>query len=280
LNAHGPRLPVYWGNRNWHPLLADVVGQMAEDDVHHALAFVTSAFGSYPTCRQYLEDIERARDAVGEEAPAIDKLRLFYNHPGFIEAMADRVIAALGQLPAERRAAAELIYTAHSLPAAMAQRAPYEHQLREACRLVTERAMPLAASQPTLDSTASSPSVRWQLVFQSRSGPPEQAWLAPDIRDRVREMGGSVRDVIIVPIGFLAENIEVIYDLDVEVRDLCDELGINMVRAAVVGSHPRFVQMVRELILERLDPSRERLSLGADGPWPDPCPAGCCLETT
>jgi ferrochelatase len=272
LNAQQLALPVYWGNRNWHPLLPDTVRQMADDGVHRTLALVTSAFGSYPSCRQYLEDIERARQEVGTEAPAIDKLRLFYNHPGFIEAMADRVIAALGQLPAERRAAAELIYTAHSLPAAMARHAPYEHQLREACRLVTERAAPLAASQPTPNSP------RWQLVFQSRSGPPEQPWLAPDIRDRLGEMGGVARDVVIVPIGFLAENIEVIYDLDVEVRELCDELGINMVRAAVVGSHPRFVQMVRELILERLDPSRERLSLGAEGPWPDPCPAGCCLE--
>jgi ferrochelatase len=274
LNAHQRTLPVYWGNRNWHPLLPDAVRQMADDGVQRALALVTSAFGSYPSCRQYLEDIERARQEVGAEAPAIDKLRLFYNHPGFIEAMAERVVAALGELPAERRAAAELIYTAHSVPATAAGHAPYERQLREACRLVTERAVPLAASQPTPDSP------RWQLVFQSRSGPPEQPWLAPDIRDRLREMAaaGAARDVVIVPIGFLAENIEVVYDLDVEVRELCNQLGINMVRAAVVGSHPRFVQMVRELILERLDSSRDRLALGSDGPWPDSCPAGCCRE--
>ena len=138
LNAHGPRLPVYWGNRNWHPLLADAVGQMAEDDVHHALAFVTSAFGSYPTCRQYLEDIERARAAVGPDAPKIDKLRLFYNHPGFVEATAERVAEALREVPPERRDRAKLIYTAHSIPAALAERSPYEHQLRKACRLVTE----------------------------------------------------------------------------------------------------------------------------------------------
>jgi ferrochelatase len=160
----------------------------------------------------------------------------------------------------------------------MARHAPYEHQLREACRLVTERAMPLAASKQRENSITSPLPARWQLVFQSRSGPQEQAWLGPDIRDRLREMAavGAVHDVVIVPIGFLAENIEVIYDLDVEVRDLCDQLGINMVRTAVVGSHPRFVQMVRELIMERLDPSRERLALGPDGPWPDNCPSGCC----
>ncbi len=264
LNAHGLALPVYWGNRNWHPLLADTLRQMTEDGMRHALALVTSAFGSYSSCRQYLEDIAHARREVGPDAPQIDKLRLFYNHPGFIEPMADRLVAAFGQIPLERRSAAKLIYTAHSLPTAMAQRSPYERQLREACRLVTER----AASTPP----------PWQLVFQSRSGPPSQAWLEPDIRDYLRQIAadGTVRDVVIVPLGFLAENIEVVYDLDVEVRELCGELGINMVRAAVVGSHSRFVQMARELILERLDPSLERLSLGADGPWPNECPAGCC----
>jgi ferrochelatase len=298
LNVHGLPLPVYWGNRNWHPLLADTVRQMTEDGVRHALAFVTSAFGSYPSCRQYLEDIERARQEVGPAAPAIDKLRLCYNHPGFIEAMAERLSAAMRQVPAERRAAAKLIYTAHSIPAAMAEHSPYERQLREACRLVTERVIekaeggkgkgderrgqgedePLAALQDTVAETPRSVPARWQLVFQSRSGPPSQAWLEPDIRDRLRELSaaGAVRDVVIAPIGFLAENIEIIYDLDVEVADLCDELGINMVRAAVVGSHPRFVRMIRELIGERLDPSADRLALGADGPWPDGCPADCC----
>ena len=165
LNAHGPQLPVYWGNRNWHPLLADAVGQMAEDGVHHALAFVTSAFGSYPTCRQYLEDIEQARPAVGPDAPTIDKLRLFYNHPGFIEATAERVVEALGEVPPERRERARLIYTAHSIPAAMAERSPYERQLREACRLVTE-------SMKQKGEGGRGKGEDWQLVFQSRSGPP------------------------------------------------------------------------------------------------------------
>jgi ferrochelatase len=275
LNAHGLSLPVYWGNRNWHPLLADAVRQMTDDGVRHALALVTSAFGSYSGCRQYRDDIERARQEVGPEAPQIDKLRLFYNHPGFIEPMAERVVAAFNQIPAERRAAAKLIYTAHSIPAAMAQRGPYERQLREAARLITEQ----LSRQDAAAETPQYP-VRWNMAFQSRSGPPSQPWLEPDVRDYLREMAaaGVVRDVVIVPLGFLAENIEVVYDLDIEVRELCDELGINMVRAAVVGSHSRFVQMVRELILERLDPSAERLSLGADGPWPDECPVGCCPE--
>ena len=274
LNAHGPQLPVYWGNRNWHPLLADAVGQMAEDEVHHGLAFVTSAFGSYPTCRQYLEDIEQARAAVGPDAPTIDKLRLFYNHPGFIEATAERVVEALEEIPPERRDRSRLIFTAHSIPAAMAERSPYERQLREACRLATE-------SMKQKGEGGRERSKDWQLVFQSRSGRPEQPWLGPDIREHVRRLqaAGPVADLVVAPIGFLTEHKETIYDLDVEVGQLCEELGINMVRAATVGNHPRLVRMIRELVVERIDPSGPRLALGCDGPWPDQCLGDCCLIT-
>lgn len=263
LNTQGPQLPVYWGNRNWHPLLTDTVQQMTEDGVRRALAFVTSAFGSYSGCRQYLEDIERARQEVGPDAPVIDKLRLFYNHPNFIEPMAEQVAAALEQVPPERRGAAQLIFTAHSLPQAMADRSDYQLQLREACRLVAER-----AARDT-----------WHLAYQSRSGPPSQPWLEPDILDDLRQLGGSgqVRDVVLVPIGFLSEHMEVIYDLDVEAGALCDELGIHMVRANVVGTHPRFVEMIRQLILERIDPGTPRQALGNFPPSPDACPPDCCL---
>jgi protoporphyrin/coproporphyrin ferrochelatase len=281
LNANGPRLPVYWGNRNWHPLLADAVGQMAEDGVRRALAFATSAFGSYPTCRQYLEDIERARQAVGPDAPQIDKLRLFYNHPGFIEAMAERVIEAFDEIPPERRGQARLVYTAHSIPAAWAERSSYERQLREACGLVTE----LVRQRGALPHTTSplppgeGQGEGWSLVFQSRSGPPRQPWLGPDIGDYIRQLhaAGPVSDLVVVPIGFLTEHKEVIYDLDVEVGRLCEELGITMVRAAAVGSHPRLVRMIRELVVERIDPTAPRLALGPDGAWPDRCPGDCCL---
>lgn len=273
LNANGPPLAVYWGNRNWHPMLADAVAQMAEDGVRRALALVTSAFGSYPGCRQYLEDIEQARQAIGPAAPQFDKLRLFYNHPGFIEPMAESVAAALAEVPAERRAAARIIYAAHSLPSSMAQSSPYEHQLREACRLIAE-----ALPQPLATSPVPPGVLDWQLVFQSRSGPPSQPWLGPDIRDHIRQLheAGGVEDVVVVPLGFLAENLEVIYDLDVEVGLLCEEYGINMVRASVVGTHPRFVGMIRELIVERIDPTAPRLALGPDGAWPDECRANCC----
>ncbi len=275
LNANGPVMPVYWGNRNWHPMLADAVAQMADDGVQNALAFVTSPFGSYSSCRQYREDIENARQAVGASAPRIDKLRLFYNHPGFIEAAADRVSAAMAEVPAERRATARLVFTAHSIPVAMAERSPYERQLREACGLIGERG---EWKMNRGEGRGESGEGGWDLAFQSRSGPPSQPWLGPDIRDYLRQLhaAGNTSDVVIVPIGFLAENLEVVYDLDIEVRELCEQLGINMVRAPVVGNHPRFVRMIRGLVMERIDPASPRLTLGTDGPWPDECPSGCC----
>ncbi len=262
LNLHGPSLSVYWGNRNWHPFLEDTVREMAEDGVRRALAFVTSAFGSYSGCRQYLEDMERARQQVGPNAPPIDKLRLFYNHPGFVEAQSDRVVAAFQELPAPRRATARLIYTAHSIPVAMAAQCAYEVQLREACRLVSER---VGHSE-------------WDLVYQSRSGPPSQPWLEPDIGDYLVRLHQTEKDadVVIVPIGFLAEHMETVFDLDVEIASLCEHLGINLVRAGAVGTHPRLVAMIRELILERTAVQPTCLALGTLGPCPDVCPDDCC----
>jgi ferrochelatase len=263
LNRHGPPLPVYWGNRNWHPLLADVLEQMADDGIRRALAFVTSAFGCYSGCRQYLEDIARARETVGPQAPEVDKLRLFYNHPGFIQATADRLSEALGRVPADRRASARLIYTAHNIPEAMARVSPYVQQLREACQLVSQRAG----------------RAEWELVYQSRSGPPSQPWLGPDLYDHVRALRAAdpgLRDLVLVPIGFLCEHMEVIYDLDVAAGELCHELGLTMTRAGLVANHPRFVTMIRELILERIEPHSTRLAIGSQGPSPDRCPEGCC----
>src|SRR5262245_41360281 len=153
LNRHGPQLPVYWGNRNWHPLLTDTVRQMADDGVQRALAIATSAYSSYSSCRQYLENLEDARRQVGPAAPRIDKVRAFFNHPGFIEPMVERVQTALGEIPPERRSAAALVFTAHSVPSAMADTSRYVPQLREACLLVSE-----AIGRDD-----------WQLVYQSRS---------------------------------------------------------------------------------------------------------------
>lgn len=264
LNRHGPPLAVYWGNRNWYPLLEDTVRQMAEQGVRRALALATSAFGSYPGCRQYRDDIQRACQAVGDGAPHIEKLRLFYNHPGYIAAVADRVERALAELPAQARQSAQIVYTAHSIPESLAIRSPYRQQLMEACRLVSER---LERSD-------------WQLVYQSRSGRPTQPWLGPDIGEYLRQVAQQGTPALVVaPIGFFCEHMETAYDLDVEAAELCDRLGLTMVRAATPGSHPQIIRMIRQLVLERTEPQAERLALGNLGPSPDVCPDDCCPGT-
>ena len=262
LHTQGIQLPVYWGNRNWHPMLTDTVRQMAEDGIRRALAFVTSAFGSYSGCRQYLEDIEKARREVGPAAPEIAKLRLFHNHPGFIEPMIERVREALARATPMADCPVRLVFTAHSLPLTMAEQCGYVEQLESACRLIA----------------ASIGLAEWDLVYQSRSGPPHQPWLTPDICDHLRALHaeGNRATVVLVPIGFLSEHMEVIYDLDVEAAGVCEELGIPLVRSSVVGSHPRFVAMIRELIEERISDHPRRLALGDLGPSPDVCPADCC----
>jgi len=285
LNAHGPRMAVYWGNRFWHPLLTDVVAQMAEDGISRALAFVTSAFGSYPGCRAYLEDIELARKNVGPSAPHIDKLRLFYNHPQFIAAWAERTVAALRELPPEESQPARVVFTAHSLPISLARSSPYERQLRESCRLVWERVLQTAQTVNFPDVSACRDDIHafvtgWDLAYQSRSGPRDQAWLEPDVAECLRRLHAEgVGNVVIVPIGFLVESMEIVYDLDIAVSRICESMGLNMVRAATIGTHPRLTKLIRALALERLDPTAERSALGQDGPWPDCCPADCCLTT-
>jgi ferrochelatase len=265
LEHHGLRLPVYWGNRNWHPYLADTMRQMRADGVRRALAFVTSVFSSYSGCRQYLEDIQRARaeagegaPEVGEGAPEVEKLRSFYNHPLFIEAETDRVRAALDEIPANGRANVRLIYTAHSVPVAMAESSDYQKQLNESCRLVSEGV--------GVD--------HWQLVYQSRSGPPGQPWLEPDIGEVLRGLD-PVAPVVIVPIGFISDHMEVLFDLDTEARAIAEERGLHMIRAATVGVQPQFLSMIRELILEKTGQIEPR-SVGKYGPNHDICRADCC----
>ncbi|HEX5471071.1 MAG TPA: ferrochelatase [Lacipirellulaceae bacterium] len=274
LAQHGPHLPVYWGNRNWHPLLADTLRQMAADGVSRALAFVTSAYSSYSSCRQYRENIAAAQAEVGPSAPQIDKLRAFFNHPGFIEPMIENMRAALERIPAGRRSSTELIFTAHSIPTAMAANCQYEEQLHEACRLVVEGLLVSLSLGERAGMRAP-----WSLVYQSRSGPPQQPWLEPDVGDFIksRHQQSPLRDIVIVPIGFISDHMEVVFDLDTEVSELCDRLGINMVRAATVGTHPRFIRMIRELIEERMSDSPERLALGRLGASHDVCPDDCCL---
>ncbi len=262
LEQNGPHLPIYWGNRNWHPMLTDTVAQMKADGIRRALAFVTSAYSSYSSCRQYLENIAAARISVGEGAPAIDKIRAFYNHPLYIAATAEKVREALGRISPERRAAAHVVYTAHSIPTSMAQNCRYFPQLTEAARLVSAA----VGIEPG------------PVVFQSRSGPATQPWLGPDILEHLRAVAadGSAKDVVIVPIGFVSDHMEVVYDLDTEARSLCAELGLNIVRAQCVGTHPQFIAMIRELIMERLTPDAQRRSVGAMGAGYDVCAEGCC----
>ncbi len=270
LRAGGTDLPVYWGNRNWHPLLADTVATMRADGVRRALAFVTSAFGSYSGCRQYREDIARA--AAGcDGAPEIGKLRLFHDHPGFIEPMAEGVLDALGRLAAGGGTAApRLVFSAHSIPTAMAAGSPYERQLAEAASLIAGRAG-IAGGVGEVPA--------WDLVYQSRSGPPHVPWLSPDVVDHLRALrSNGVTDVVLVPLGFVSDHMEVIHDLDEEAAGVAAALGMRLVRAPTVGTHPAFVDMIVELITERLDPETPRRALGASAPWPDECPATCCTR--
>ncbi len=262
LSANDIALPVYWGNRNWRPLLTDTVRQMRDDGVRRALAIATSALSSYSSCRVYLEDIAKARHEVGEGAPEIDKIRPFYNHPGYVETCSARLVDALARLPAERRAGARVLYSAHSIPVSMADGCAYVAQLEELAELVSAEVRV----------------GRWEQVYQSRSGPPQVPWLEPDVLDvldRIAEEEPGAA-VVVAPFGFVADHMEVVYDLDVEAEARAAERGLTFVRASAANAHPRFVRMLRELIEERLGTSERRAALGRRGALPDRCAPDCC----
>jgi ferrochelatase len=259
LAARGHRLPVYWGNRNWHPLLADTVRRMRADGVKRALAFVTSAYSSYSGCRQYRENIEAARSEV-EGAPEVDKLRLFYNHPRFLAAATERVREALGAFSDRERDEVRFVATAHSVPTSMGGTSDYEMQLRETTRLVA----------------ASAGFEQWDLAFQSRSGPPSQPWLGPDILEHLQALHArGVSKILLAPLGFVSDHLEVLYDLDIEAAGLAASLGMKLARAQAVGTHPEFIRMVVELIEERIADAPRRAA-GILGVSPDVCAADCC----
>lgn len=262
LRAHDIALPVYWGNRNWHPLLPDTLAKMQADGIKRVITHVTSMFSSYSGCRKYREDLYEAAIPLNA-APVIDKLRLGFNHPGFITAVKDTAYAALADLPASRQIAAPLLFTAHSLPNSMARHTPYEAQLREACALVA-------------DGLGHE---RWTLAYQSNNASYGEPWLEPDISEVLRRLGEhGVRDAVVVPIGFVCDHMEVALDLDVEAQAIAEEAGVNMIRAATVGTHPAYIGMVRELIGERMTTDAKRRSLGRLGASHDFCPADCCLS--
>lgn len=261
LAEHDIPLPVYFGNRNWYPLLEETVGHMRADGVRHVLTFVTSAFSSYSGCRQYLDDLERAAMSADADRIEFDKLRVFFNHPGFIEPMAARLREALTSFPVERQPGIAVVFTAHSISLTMARNCAYERQLHEACRLVAGYA---AVPQ-------------YRLAWQSRSGPSQAPWLEPDILGELDALHqNGARDVVVVPIGFLSDHLEVLYDLDVEAQAHAANLGMTLLRVPTIGVDPVFVAMIRELIQERLTDEPVRRFLGTLGPGHDSCPGDCC----
>ncbi len=265
----GIDLPIYWGNRNWSPYFKDALVQMQADGRKRALAFFTSMFSCYSGCRQYRENISAAREQIaseqeGRQAPVVDKLRFGFNHPGFIGSMRVRVREAMEKL-GDPSLSPRLLFTAHSIPFSMADNCDYVKQLREACRLI-------AADQPISG---------WDLVFQSRSGPPQQPWLEPDVCVFIRSESnaGLLHSAIILPVGFVSDHMEVLYDLDEEAAAVCQELNIPMARALTPGTHPLFIEMIGDLVLERLNSDSVRKASGDLGPWHDVCPSNCCLYT-
>ena len=269
LREQGRELPIYWGNRNWHPMVEDTVARMADDGVGEALVFATSAWGGYSGCTQYHEDIARARQAVGERAPNLVKLRQFFDHPLFVEANADAVRRALAELADPD---ARLVFTAHSIPL-RADHAPgpdgrpewYSRQVHEAARLVAEAA--------EVDA--------YDVVWQSRSGPPQVPWLEPDVVDHIEQLHGKgVGSVAISPIGFVADHLEVVWDLDNEAAEKAAELGMGFVRAATAGSDRRFARMVVELVTEQMHDHLARavspLQSAGCTTNGQPCAVNCC----
>ena len=278
LAARGIPVPISWGNRNWKPFIPEALRQLRSAGTTRALAVVTSAFSSASGCRQYREDIGRAVDELAGDTETahrpitVDKVRVFYNHPGFVVPMIDNVRAALANV--DPGATVELVFTAHSIPLSMADTSDYVVQLREACRLIADG---VNAERSAL--------LRWDLVYQSRSGAPGQPWLEPDISDHLRERHtDGLRHAIVVPVGFISDHMEVVWDLDTQARQTADEIGLAMTRAATVGTDPRFVEMIVDLLLERAATERGeapiREALGIRPANHDVCPIDCCPMPT
>lgn len=260
LKTDGPELPIYWGNRNWHPMLGDTLKKMVDDGVKNALYFVTAAYGSYSSCRQYRENVEEALKPLGDGALHLEKLRLYFNHPGFLDANTEHLREALELFSQSDRKSVKVLFSAHSIPISMAERCRYAEQLQETASLV--------ADSIGLEN--------YEVVYQSRSGPPHQPWLEPDINDRLEDLDREgQKNVVVLPIGFISDHMEVVYDLDTEARALAEKLGMKYVRARTVGTNPLFINGIRDLILEKTD-SAEPLYRGTLGLVEDQCSIDCC----
>jgi protoporphyrin/coproporphyrin ferrochelatase len=278
LAGAGIDLPVYWGNRNWDPYLTDALREMTDDGVGRAAVITTSAYSSWSSCRQYRENLADAVAAVEGEGltpPRLDRLRQYFNHPGFVEPAVDATLAALAELPASVRDGARLVFVTHSIPTAMAETSgphggAYVAQHESVARLVADRVSDETGRVHAHD-----------LVYCSRSGSPHVPWLEPDVNDHLRALAdGEVTAAVMIPIGFVSDHMEVIYDLDTEAVETAHEVDLPVVRAATAGVDPRFVRMVRELLLERAAAERgaevDRAALGPIGAWPGVCAPGCC----
>ncbi len=271
---HGLTTPLYWGNRNWDPYLADTITSMKADGIRRAAAFVTSAYASYSGCRQYRENLF---DAVSQTAgpPQLDKLRHYFNHPGFTAAFVDAACEAITRLPQPLQSGARLVFVTHSIPGSMAESSgptggAYVAQHRAAADSVARAVRERTGEQHPHD-----------LVYCSRSGPPQVPWLEPDVNDHLERLAAAGAEaVVVIPIGFVSDHMEVVYDLDTEARASAERLGLAFQRAAAPGVHPAFVATVRDLLLERAavergDPVR-RSAVGAIGATWDRCPRHCC----
>ncbi|MBC7795904.1 MAG: ferrochelatase [Pyrinomonadaceae bacterium] len=235
LAENGVDLPVYFGNRNWNPFLSEAMSEMKRDNVKNAVAFVTSAYSSYSGCRQYREDVEKAKLEADFTELETYKLPVFYHKPLFIEANAEHLQNELDKIPSERRKDAQVIFTAHSIPLSMSANCNYLEQLTETCRRVAE----------TVGHE------NYQLAFQSRSGSPQVPWLEPDVNDALRELE-NVQDVVIHPIGFLSDHIEVMYDLDTQAKATAHDLNMNFYRVKTVGTNPKFIKVITDSIIAGL----------------------------
>jgi len=269
LDTAGLALPVYFGNRNWHPMVEDTVAAMAADGIRRAAVFATSAWAGYSGCRQYHEDIARARQVVGPEAPELIKLRQFFDHPLFVAACADALRAAREQAGPHAR----VVFTAHSVPVAADAAAGlaaqgghrYSRQVGEAARLIAAAAWVSS----------------YDVVWQSRSGPPQVPWLEPDVTDHLEGLHAQgVPGVVVAPIGFVSDHLEVVWDLDHEARQRAADLSMIFVRAATPGTDPRFAEMVVELVAEQAcgAPARRCSQVPAAGQGSNghPCTPDCC----
>jgi protoporphyrin/coproporphyrin ferrochelatase len=277
LPRQGIDLPVYWGNRNWDPYLADAVRQMRADGVRRALAFFTSAYSSYSGCRQYRENLAAAVDEVGEGAPQIERLGPYFNHPGFVGPFVDATAAAVREMSADAVAGARLVFTTHSIPESMADSSGASTGLPGGAYVQQHREVAGLVAAGVREATGRD--LPWDLVYQSRSGAPHIPWLEPDIDGHLRGLAASsCTTAVVVPIGFVSDHMEVLWDLDTQAQATADEVGLPMVRVATPGNDPRMVAMVGELVRERLVgvAAEQRLRIGRLSASPDRCAAGCC----